>query len=86
MAKLLDFGPVQASALRLPANYYRNNFRFPLLARRCYRAGFNAVTLVAPYHFQRRPRHYGPVSNLCQYVLGLLHPTTVWCNCQSLLD
>ena len=30
--------------------------RFPLLARRCNRAGFNAATLVAPYHFQRRPR------------------------------
>jgi pimeloyl-ACP methyl ester carboxylesterase len=30
--------------------------RFPLLARRCNRAGFNVATLVAPYHFQRRPR------------------------------
>ena len=30
--------------------------RFPLIARRCNRAGFNAATLVAPYHFQRRPR------------------------------
>ena len=30
-------------------------FRYPLIARRCNRAGFNAVTLVAPYHFQRRP-------------------------------
>lgn len=35
------------------------NFRFPLIARRCNRAGFNAVTLVAPYHFQRRPRQIG---------------------------
>ncbi len=30
--------------------------RFPWIARRCNRAGFNAATLVAPYHFQRRPR------------------------------
>jgi acetyl esterase/lipase len=28
--------------------------RFPFIARHCNRAGFNAVTLVAPYHFQRR--------------------------------
>jgi pimeloyl-ACP methyl ester carboxylesterase len=31
------------------------NYLFPVVARRCNRAGFNAVTLVAPYHFQRRP-------------------------------
>jgi dienelactone hydrolase len=31
-------------------------FLFPLVARQCNRAGFNAATLVAPYHFQRRPR------------------------------
>lgn len=31
-------------------------FFFPLVARRCNLAGFNAATLVAPYHFQRRPR------------------------------
>ena len=30
--------------------------RFPLLARRCKRAGFNVATLVPPYHFQRCPR------------------------------
>ena len=30
--------------------------RFPLLARRCNRAGFNVATLVPPYHFQRCPR------------------------------
>jgi pimeloyl-ACP methyl ester carboxylesterase len=35
------------------------NFRFPLTARRCNRAGFNAAALVAPYHFQRRPRKLG---------------------------
>ncbi len=33
--------------------------RFPLIARRCNRAGFNVATLVAPYHFQRRPRQRG---------------------------
>jgi len=33
--------------------------RFPLIARRCNRAGFNAATLMAPYHFQRRPRQRG---------------------------
>ena len=32
------------------------NLRFPLLARRCNRAGFNVATLVPPYHFQRLPR------------------------------
>jgi pimeloyl-ACP methyl ester carboxylesterase len=35
------------------------NFRFPLIARECNRAGFNAAALVAPYHFQRRPRQLG---------------------------
>ena len=30
------------------------HFRFPFVARRCNRAGFNAVMLVAPYHFRRR--------------------------------
>jgi pimeloyl-ACP methyl ester carboxylesterase len=38
------------------ANY---RVRFPLIARRCNRAGINAATLVAPYHFQRRPRQRG---------------------------
>jgi len=33
--------------------------RFPLIARRCNRAGFNAAALVAPCHFQRRPRERG---------------------------
>jgi pimeloyl-ACP methyl ester carboxylesterase len=37
-------------------------FRFPLIARRCNRAGFNAATLVAPYHFQRAPRQCGAFS------------------------
>lgn len=35
------------------------NYRFPLIARRCNRAGFNAASLVAPYHFQRRSRQLG---------------------------
>lgn len=32
------------------------DYLFPRVGSRCNRAGFNAVTLVAPYHFQRRPR------------------------------
>jgi len=48
-------------------NHY---LRYPLIARRCNRAGFNAVTWVAPYHFQRRPRQLGAWSNfLCPDVL-----------------
>ena len=30
---------------------------FPLMARHCNRAGFNAAMLMAPFQFQRRPRH-----------------------------
>ena len=45
-----------------------HQFGFHLFAHRCNRAGFNAATLELPYHFQRRPRQYGPVSILCQYV------------------
>jgi pimeloyl-ACP methyl ester carboxylesterase len=33
------------------------NLRFPLIARRFNRAGFNVATLVPPYNFQRCPRH-----------------------------
>lgn len=36
-----------------------HQIRFPLMARRFNLAGFNTVTLVAPYHFQRRPRPPG---------------------------
>lgn len=36
-------------------------------ARRGRRAGFNAVTLQLPYHFQRRPRQYSRLSILCEY-------------------
>jgi pimeloyl-ACP methyl ester carboxylesterase len=35
------------------------DFRFPAIARRCHQTGFNAAGLVAPYHFQRRPRQMG---------------------------
>ncbi len=42
-------------------------FGFHLFARRCNQAGFNAATLELPYHFQRRPRPYGPLEILCQY-------------------
>jgi len=46
-------------------------FAFHLFARRCQRAGFNAATLELPYHFQRRPRQYGPLNILCQYGPGI---------------
>ena len=46
-----------------------HQFGFHLFARRCPRAGFNAVTLELPYHFQRRPRQYGRLEILCQYGL-----------------
>ena len=38
-------------------------FRFPLIARRFNRSGFRAATLVAPYHFERRPRQPRAVSS-----------------------
>jgi dienelactone hydrolase len=37
-------------------------YRYPLIARHCNRAGFNVATLVAPYHFRRRPRKLGKLS------------------------
>ena len=41
-------------------------FLFPLLARRLNARGFNAATIEAPFHFQRRPRRLGAWSNfLC---------------------
>ena len=43
-------------------DYIGYRFRYPLIARHCNRAGFNAATLVAPYHFQRRPRQLGTLS------------------------
>src|SRR5436190_9973466 len=36
-----------------------HRFRFPWMAHRCNQAGFNALTLELPYHFQRRPRQPG---------------------------
>jgi pimeloyl-ACP methyl ester carboxylesterase len=44
-----------------------HQFAVHLFARRCHRAGFNAATLELPYHFQRRPPQYGPLTILCQY-------------------
>jgi len=44
-------------------------FLFPLIARHCNRAGFNAATLVAPYHFQRRPAQTEALSHL-DYLRG----------------
>jgi pimeloyl-ACP methyl ester carboxylesterase len=44
-------------------DFINYRFRFPLIARRCNRAGYNAATLVAPYHFQRRPRQPGALSS-----------------------
>jgi pimeloyl-ACP methyl ester carboxylesterase len=35
-------------------DYPDHVLRFPRVARQCNRAGFNAATLVGPYHFQRR--------------------------------
>ena len=40
-------------------DFLNYKFRFPLIARRCNREGLNAASLVAPYHFQRRPRQLG---------------------------
>jgi dienelactone hydrolase len=37
-------------------------FGFPVIARRCNRAGFNAATLELPYHFQRHPRQPGALA------------------------
>lgn len=44
------------------------NLRFPWIARLGNCAGINVVTLVAPYHFQRRPRQRGmfEIGNLLQ--------------------
>jgi dienelactone hydrolase len=39
-------------------DFVNDRFRFPWIARHCNRLGFNAATLVLPYHFRRRPRGY----------------------------
>ena len=36
----------------------------PSIARRCNHAGFNALTIELPYHFQRYPRQPGALDNL----------------------
>jgi dienelactone hydrolase len=47
-----------------------HRWRFPAIARQINYKGINAVTLEAPYHFQRRPRHLGSWSNfLCPDLL-----------------
>jgi len=38
-------------------DFPNHRFLFPLIARRCNRAGFNAATMELPYHFQRHVRH-----------------------------
>ncbi len=45
-------------------NFPGHQFRFHLLARRCQRAGFNAVTLELPYHFQRHARRAEALDHL----------------------
>jgi pimeloyl-ACP methyl ester carboxylesterase len=37
-------------------DFFNHRYRFPLMVPAIQRAGFNAATLVAPYHFQRRVR------------------------------
>jgi dienelactone hydrolase len=47
-----------------------HRFRFPFMARQFNRNGFNAATLEAPFHFQRRPRQLGAWGNfLCPDIL-----------------
>lgn len=43
-------------------NFISHRFLFPLIARHCNRAGFNAATLEASCHYQRRPRQPGALS------------------------
>jgi pimeloyl-ACP methyl ester carboxylesterase len=45
------------------------HFEFPLIARRCNRAGFNAATLMSPFQFQRRPRQLAGRLNWPDYWL-----------------
>ena len=52
-----------------------HRYRFPLIARRCRQAGFNAVTLELPYHFQRRPRQPGALGGVDSYYLRLAERT-----------
>jgi dienelactone hydrolase len=51
-----------------------HRWRFPAIARQINYQGINAVTLQAPYHFQRRPRDLGSWSNfLCPDLLRTSH-------------
>lgn len=59
------------------------HFRFPFIARHCNRAGFNALTLVAPYHFQRRaPRladwHHLQTAEAIAQGVAEIHAVTGW--------
>jgi pimeloyl-ACP methyl ester carboxylesterase len=45
------------------------HFEFPRIARRCNRAGFNTVTLMSPFQFQRRPRQLEKKLNWPDYLL-----------------
>ena len=45
------------------------HFKFPLIARHCNRAGFNTVTLMSPFQFQRRPRQLEKKLNWPDYLL-----------------
>jgi pimeloyl-ACP methyl ester carboxylesterase len=45
------------------------HFEFPLIARQCNRAGFNAATLMAPLQFQRRPPQLEERLNWPNYLL-----------------
>lgn len=45
--------------------HYR--FCYPLIARRCNRAGFNAATLESPYHYHRRPPQHSMLGVLGRY-------------------
>jgi pimeloyl-ACP methyl ester carboxylesterase len=45
-------------------DFLNHRYRFPLMVPAIQRAGFNAATLVAPYHFQRRALHLEKWDNL----------------------
>jgi pimeloyl-ACP methyl ester carboxylesterase len=45
-------------------DFLNHRFRFPWIVPACNQAGFNAATVVAPYHFQRRARGLAEWSHL----------------------
>ena len=65
---------------------FNYKFRFPLIARRCNRAGINLATLVAPYHFQRRPHQSAAYdggdwrlgAETCAQVIAEIRALTGW--------